>query len=94
MIHLEKINKSYFTGKHELPVLQGLDLEIDGGEFVSVMGPSGSGKSTLLNILGILDTYDSGKYFFDGKLMEQMSETQSANFRNDNIDDILNFLFL
>jgi putative ABC transport system ATP-binding protein len=65
--------------------LKGLDLEIKTGEFVSVMGPSGSGKSTLLNILGILDSYDSGKYYFNNNLMEQMNETRAANFRNENI---------
>ena len=59
MIHLEGINKTYFNGA-PLHVLKGIDLDIEKGEMVSIMGASGSGKSTLLNILGILDTYDTG----------------------------------
>jgi len=68
MIHLNKINKTYFSGK-PLHVLKGIDLSIEKGEFVSIMGASGSGKSTLLNILGILDNYDSGSYFLGDKLI-------------------------
>lgn len=60
MISIRNIHKSYVTGHSKLHVLKGIDLEIDAGEMVSVMGASGSGKSTLLNILGILDNYDSG----------------------------------
>jgi putative ABC transport system ATP-binding protein len=59
MIKLEQINKTYYNGS-PLHVLKGIDLEIKKGEMVSIMGASGSGKSTLLNILGILDTYDTG----------------------------------
>ncbi|HOP13086.1 MAG TPA: ATP-binding cassette domain-containing protein, partial [Lentimicrobium sp.] len=69
MIRLTNINKSYFTGSNELHVLKGIDLNIEGGEFVSVMGSSGSGKSTLLNILGILDNYDTGDYYLDNTLI-------------------------
>ena len=71
MIHLEGINKTYFNGA-PLHVLKGIDLDIEKGEMVSIMGASGSGKSTLLNILGILDTYDTGN----------LSETRSAELRN------------
>ena len=60
MIKLENLHKSYGVGKQKLHVLKGLDITIDEGEFVSIMGSSGSGKSTLLNILGILDKYDEG----------------------------------
>ena len=60
MIKLQNITKSYITGQNTLQVLQGIDLEIQKGEFVAIMGSSGSGKSTLLNILGILDEYDGG----------------------------------
>ena len=62
MIHLENINKTYHNGA-PLHVLKGINLDIERGEFVSIMGASGSGKSTLLNILGILDNYDSGEYW-------------------------------
>ena len=61
MIHLKDINKTYNNGQ-PLHVLKGINLDIEQGEFVSIMGASGSGKSTLLNILGILDNYDSGEY--------------------------------
>jgi len=85
MLQLKDINKSYTTGKNVLHVLKGINLEIESGELVSVMGPSGSGKSTLLNIMGILDSYDSGKYYLDNTLIENMSETRAALFRNDHI---------
>ncbi|MHA1887505.1 MAG: ATP-binding cassette domain-containing protein, partial [Promethearchaeota archaeon] len=60
MISLKNVEKTYITYSESLHVLRGVDLEISRGEIVSIMGPSGSGKSTLLNILGLLDTYDSG----------------------------------
>ncbi len=82
MIKLNEIHKTYVTGNNQLHVLKGIDLDIAKGEFVSIMGSSGSGKSTLLNIIGILDSYDSGKYFLDGKLMDQLSEKESAFYRN------------
>ena len=62
MLTLKNLHKSYTTEYNTLHVLKGLDLEIEQGEFVSIMGSSGSGKSTLLNILGILDDYDEGEY--------------------------------
>jgi len=81
MIKLENINKTYFNGA-PLHVLKGIDLEIKKGEMVSIMGASGSGKSTLLNILGILDTYDSGSYFLDNLLIKNLSEAKAAELRN------------
>ena len=81
MIHLENINKTYDNGQ-PLHVLKGINLDIDKGEFVSIMGASGSGKSTLLNILGILDNYDSGEYRLNGMLIKDLSETKAAEFRN------------
>lgn len=81
MIDLKGINKTYYNGA-PLHVLKGIDLHIGEGEFVSIMGSSGSGKSTLLNILGILDTYDTGEYHLDGNLVRDLSETQSAHLRN------------
>lgn len=81
MIELKDVNKTYF-GAQPLHVLKGINLTVDQGEFVSIMGASGSGKSTLLNILGILDNYDSGEYWLAGKLIKNLSETQSAAYRN------------
>ena len=81
MIHLENINKTYDNGQ-PLHVLKGINLDIDKGEFVSIMGASGSGKSTLLNILGILDNYDSGEYWLNDTLIKDLSETRAAEFRN------------
>ena len=81
MIHLQDINKTYF-GAQPLHVLKGINLDINEGEFVSIMGASGSGKSTLLNILGILDNYDSGEYILGGTLIKDLSETKAAEYRN------------
>lgn len=81
MIKLRGINKSYYAGK-PLHVLKGIDLDIAKGEFVSIMGASGSGKSTLLNILGILDTYDTGEYYLNNTLIKNLSESKAAEYRN------------
>ena len=81
MIHLENVNKTYF-GAQPLHVLKGINLDIDAGEFVSIMGASGSGKSTLLNILGILDNYDSGLYTLNGVRIWDLSERKAAEYRN------------
>jgi len=81
LIDLKGVNKTYNNGQ-PLHVLKGIDLSIDRGEFVSIMGASGSGKSTLLNILGILDNYDTGEYWLDGKLIKDLSERQAAAYRN------------
>lgn len=81
MIHLENINKTYYNGA-PLHVLKGINLDIERGEFVSIMGASGSGKSTLLNILGILDNYDTGEYYLNDVLIKNLSETRAAEYRN------------
>ena len=81
LLHLKDINKTYNNGQ-PLHVLKGISLDIEEGEFVSIMGASGSGKSTLLNILGILDGYDTGEYILDGKLIKGLSETKAAEYRN------------
>ena len=81
MIHLENVNKTYF-GAQPLHVLKGINLDIEAGEFVSIMGASGSGKSTLLNILGILDNYDSGIYELNGVRIWDLSESKAAEYRN------------
>ncbi len=81
MIHLKDINKTY-QGAQPLHVLKGISLDIQKGEFVSIMGASGSGKSTLLNILGILDNYDSGEYLLNGVPIWGLSESKAAEYRN------------
>ena len=81
ILELKDVNKTYF-GAQPLHVLKGINLSVEEGEFVSIMGASGSGKSTLLNILGILDNYDSGEYYINGKLIKNLSEKQAADYRN------------
>ncbi|MFH2095601.1 MAG: ABC transporter ATP-binding protein, partial [Bacteroidota bacterium] len=82
MIRLQNIHKSYTIGKNSLHVLKGINLIIEKGELVSVMGSSGSGKSTLLNLVGILDSYDDGEYRLDNTLISNLSETKAAWYRN------------
>ncbi|OUO55007.1 ABC transporter ATP-binding protein [Parabacteroides sp. An277] len=81
MIELRNLNKTYYNGA-PLHVLKGIDLDIEKGEMVSIMGASGSGKSTLLNILGVLDTYDTGSYHLNGQLVKDLSESAAAELRN------------
>jgi putative ABC transport system ATP-binding protein len=82
MIRLERLNKSYRGGDAALHVLRDVDLRVERGELVSIMGSSGSGKSTLLNVLGILDDYDSGAYFLGDRLVRALSEREAARYRN------------
>ncbi len=89
MISLQNIRKSYHTDYNSLEVLKGIDLTINQGEFVSIMGSSGSGKSTLLNILGLLDEFDSGEYLLNDAAMDNLSQKQAAMYRN----QLLGFVF-
>jgi len=82
MINITNLHKSYDMGSNKLHVLKGIELDIEKGEMVSIMGSSGSGKSTLLNILGILDNYDDGDYQLNGTQIKNMSETKAAMYRN------------
>lgn len=85
MISIRQLHKSYKTEALSLHVLKGINMEVEKGEYVSIMGASGSGKSTLLNILGILDTYDDGEYYLNGKLIKNLNETTAAKLRNEMI---------
>jgi putative ABC transport system ATP-binding protein len=89
MIKINQIHKSYVTGQNTLHVLKGINLNIEEGEMISIMGASGSGKSTLLNILGILDSYDSGEYILHGQMIKKLSERKAAQLRN----KMLGFVF-
>ncbi len=82
LIRLSQLSKSYPMGKERLQVLREVELRVERGEMVSIMGSSGSGKSTLLNVLGILDGYDSGRYELDGQLIGELSERRAAGLRN------------
>ena len=85
MIRLAGVNKSYHVGGAALHVLRDIDMHIREGEFVAIMGSSGSGKSTLLNILGILDSHDSGTYTLADNLIKDLSERRAAHLRNRHI---------
>lgn len=85
MITLKEISKVYRTDEIETLALENVNLEINKGEFISIMGPSGCGKSTLLNIIGLLDTPTSGKVEFDGKSVDGLSDSKLAAFRNKNL---------
>jgi len=89
MINISNIHKTYITGNNKLHVLKGIDLIVEAGEMISVMGASGSGKSTLLNILGILDNHDHGRYSLNGVLIENLNERKAAHLRN----QLLGFVF-
>ena len=87
MIDIKGITKSYGT----LQVLKGIDLHIEQGEVVSIVGPSGSGKSTLLHIMGTLDSPDSGTVTIGGKDVTHLKEKELARFRNQNIGFVFQF---
>ncbi len=82
MLSLSNLRKSYTIGKNSIEVLKGIDLLIEEGDYVSIMGSSGSGKSTLLNIMGILDDYTIGEYHLDGVLIKNLTQKQAAIYRN------------
>jgi|TARA_R110002073_G_scaffold56835_4_gene144333 putative ABC transport system ATP-binding protein len=89
MLKISQLHKSYPIGDSSLHVLKGIDLNVESGEMVAIMGSSGSGKSTLLNIIGILDEADSGEYTLDGVEIKNLNEKKAAIYRN----KFLGFIF-
>lgn len=94
LIELKGINKTYKNGDQELRVLKDIDLEVEEGEFVAIMGPSGSGKSTLMNVIGLLDRPTSGEYFLEGQEVGNLSEKKLARVRNEQIGFVFQQFFL
>lgn len=94
MIEIENLVKTYHMGKIEVPALRGVDLTIDRGEFVSLMGPSGSGKSTLLNQIGLLDSPTAGKIVIDGVDVSSLNENERADFRLKKLGFVFQFFSL
>lgn len=94
LIELKGINKTYKNGDQELRVLKNIDLEVEKGEFVAIMGPSGSGKSTLMNVIGLLDRPTSGEYFLEGQEVGNLSEKKLARVRNEQIGFVFQQFFL
>ena len=82
LIEARKIRRVYRVGEHEIIALAGMDLRVEEGEFVSIMGPSGSGKSTLMHLLGCLDKPSAGTYLFDGVRVDQLDDTELSRIRN------------
>ena len=85
LIEIKQLTKSYSLGNEEVPVLHGIDLQIDTNEYVAIMGPSGSGKSTLMNILGCLDTPSTGQYLFRGVDVNTLDDDALSAMRNKEI---------
>lgn len=94
LIELVGITKSYRNGDEELKVLKGIDLMVDEGEFLAIMGPSGSGKSTLMNIIGLLDRPTDGDYQLNGTQVEDLSEKELSRVRNQEIGFVFQQFFL
>ncbi len=91
MIKVTDLHKSFSMGSYELPVLKGINLEIQRGELIAIVGASGAGKSTLLHIIGTLDKPTTGTVTFDGQDLFQLTETQQAEFRNRRIGFVFQF---
>jgi len=85
IIETQDLWKTYVMGSEEIHALRGVDLAIDKGEYVAIMGPSGSGKSTLMNLIGCLDTPSKGGYLLNGKQVGQMNDNELARIRNEEI---------
>lgn len=91
MIKVTELHKSFSMGSYDLPVLKGINLEIQRGELIAIVGASGAGKSTLLHIIGTLDKPTRGTVTFDGQDLFQLTEAQQAEFRNRRIGFVFQF---
>ena len=94
LLKLNNITKTYGNGTLQVQVLHGIDITIEEGEFVAIMGPSGSGKSTLMNIIGFLDTATSGEFELNGEKISKVSEKKLAVLRNKYIGFVFQQFFL
>jgi putative ABC transport system ATP-binding protein len=94
MIQLRKIEKTYRTGGIETPVLREIDLTIEEGEYVALMGPSGTGKSTLMNVLGLLDSASGGQYLFGGEDVTHLGDRALSRIRNQRIGFVFQLFHL
>jgi putative ABC transport system ATP-binding protein len=94
IIETVDVTKTYMSGGRPLEVLKGINLKVEPGEFMAIMGPSGSGKSTLLNMIGALDRPTSGKVFINGTDLSQLNDNQIADVRNTEIGFIFQFFNL
>ena len=94
LIDLRNINKTYRNGDQELKVLKNINLTVEEGEFVGIMGPSGSGKSTLMNIIGMLDRPSTGEYFLENEDVANLGDKKLAKVRNNQIGFVFQQFFL
>src|SRR6187551_164469 len=85
IIETQNLWKTYIMGSEEIHALKGVDISIEKGEYVAIMGPSGSGKSTLMNLVGCLDTPSQGSYLLNGKQVSEMNDNELARIRNEEI---------
>ncbi|MBO5386897.1 MAG: ABC transporter ATP-binding protein [Lachnospiraceae bacterium] len=85
MLELKNIYKNYYQGNMDVPVLKDINLSVEEGEYIAIMGPSGSGKSTLMNIIGCIDTPTSGEYYLDGELINNYKDKDLSQVRNKKI---------
>ncbi|MCX9083494.1 MAG: ABC transporter ATP-binding protein [Candidatus Methanoperedens sp.] len=94
MIEISDLKKTYYMGKIEVPALRGIDLTLEQGEFIALMGPSGSGKSTLLNMIGLLDTPTSGGIVIDGIAVSALDDNGRSDFRLKKMGFVFQFFSL
>ena len=94
MIRLQGIERVFRVGGEEVHALRGIDLEIEAGEYLSIMGPSGSGKSTLLNVVGLLDRPDAGRYVLGGRDVTSLSDDEKAGVRREKLGFVFQFFHL